>query len=147
LALGIGGKPVSLAQALETQRDGVVRLGNQGALTSIVCGSFHFDGGAGHPLLESLPPLLHVPRLGTQAVDHKDLLQRFLIHEVRHPQLGAEAVVGRLLKLLFVQTVRNWVDAQPAEASGWLVALRHPVVSSVLKSMHASPSGRSSECR
>jgi AraC-like DNA-binding protein len=134
-----GRKPVSLAQALQTQRDGVVRLGSQGALTSIVCGAFRFDGGVGHPLLESLPPLLHVPRLGTQAVDHKELLQRFLIHEVRHPHLGAEAVVGRLVELIFVQTVRSWIDAQPAETSGWLVALRHPVISVVLRSMHTSP--------
>jgi AraC-like DNA-binding protein len=134
-----GRTPVLLAQALRTQRDGVVRLGSEGELTSIVCGAFRFDGGAGHPLLESLPPLLHAPRRGPQALDHQELLQRILIHEVHHPHLGAEAVVGRLVELLFVQIVRDWIDAQPAETIGWLVALRHPVISPVLKSMHAFP--------
>jgi AraC-like DNA-binding protein len=134
-----GRTPVSLAQALQSQRDGVVRLGSEGGLTSIVCGAFRFDGGAGHPLLESLPPLLHVPRRGPRALDHQELLQRILIHEVHYPHLGAEAVVGRLVELLFVQTVRDWIDAQPAQTTGWLVALRHPVISPVLKSMHAFP--------
>ena len=55
-----GRKAILLAQALEAQRDGVVRLGSEGQATCIVCGAFRFDGAAGHPLLESLPPLLHV---------------------------------------------------------------------------------------
>jgi AraC-like DNA-binding protein len=133
-----GRKATSLAKALETQCDGVVRLGSEGPMTGIVCGAFRFDGAAGHPLLESLPPLLHVSGAGMQAVELKEL-QRFLIHEVRHPRLGAEAVVARLVELLFVQTVRNWIDAQPVGTSGWLVALRHPVINAVLKNMHAFP--------
>jgi AraC-like DNA-binding protein len=134
-----GRKPMPLAQALETQCDGVVRLGSQGPATNIVCGAFRFDGGAGHPLLESLPPLMHVPGASTQAVHHKEMVQRLLIHEVHHPHLGAEAAVARLIELLFVQTVRSWVDAQPPSAGGWLVALRHPVIKRVLGEMHAEP--------
>jgi AraC-like DNA-binding protein len=80
-----GRKAMSLAKALETQCDGVVRLGSEGPMTGIVCGAFRFDGAAGHPLLESLPPLLHVSGAGMQAVELKEL-QRFLIHEVRHPR-------------------------------------------------------------
>jgi len=134
-----GRKAVSLAQALEGQRDGVVRLGVDGPATGIVCGAFRFDGGVGHPLLESLPPVLHVQGAGTRAVEYKEMVQRFLIQEVRNPNLGAEAVVARLVELLFVQTVRSWIDAQPEGTRGWLVALRHPVINTVLTSMHASP--------
>src|SRR5262245_32521266 len=50
-------KVVPLAKALESQRDGVLRLGANGAATDIICGAFRFDSAAGHPLLESLPPL------------------------------------------------------------------------------------------
>lgn len=133
------GRPtISLAEALETQRDGIVRLGGEGPTTGIICGAFRFDGAAGHPLLEALPPLLHVPGAHVPAGD-REPLQRFLIREVRHPSLGAEAMVARLLELLFVQTVRGWIDSQPAGTTGWLVALRHPVVSTVLKGMHSSP--------
>jgi transcriptional regulator GlxA family with amidase domain len=92
-----------------------------------------------HYFTSWVPPILHVLGAGTQAVDSKELLHRFLIYEVRHPRLGAEAAVARLVELLFVQTVRNWIDAQPAGTSGWLVALRHPLINSVLRSMHAFP--------
>jgi AraC-like DNA-binding protein len=134
-----GRKVVSLAKALAGQRDGVVRLGGNGAATDIICGAFRFDSAAGHPLLESLPPLMHVRGPSTQAVEYKELAQRHLIHEVRNPRLGAEAVVARLVELLFVQAVRSWVDARPEGSRGWLVALRHPIVRTVLGKMHASP--------
>src|SRR5262245_50522941 len=82
-----GRKPMSLARALERQKDGIVRLGNDGPVTGIVCGAFRFDGAAGHPLLESLPAVLHVPSTHAATLGDKELLQRFLVHEVHHPRL------------------------------------------------------------
>jgi AraC-like DNA-binding protein len=35
--------------------------------------------------------------------------------------------------------VRTWIDAQPESAGGWLVALHHPVIKTVLGKMHAEP--------
>jgi AraC-like DNA-binding protein len=134
-----GREVVSLERALESQQDGVVRLGSEGAATDIVCGMFRFDDAMGHPLLESLPALLHVQGASSQALEYKEMVLRFLTHEVRHPHLGAEAVVARLVELLFVQTVRSWIDAQPEGAGGWLVALRHPIIRTVLASLHAAP--------
>jgi AraC-like DNA-binding protein len=134
-----GRKVVSLAQALESQRDGVVRLGAKGAATDIICGAFRFDSAAGHPLLESLPPLMHVRGVSTRAVEYKELAQRLLVHEVRNPHLGGEAMIARLVELLFVQAVRSWIDAQPEGDGGWLVALRHPTIRTVLGKLHASP--------
>ena len=132
-------KTITLVQALAYHTDGVVRLGSEGPATGIVCGAFRFDGGAGHPLLDALPPLLHVPSARTQALEYGEMVRRFLIHEVHHPHLGAEAVVARLVELLFVQMVRSWIDVQPASTRGWLVALRHPVVKTVLEKMHGNP--------
>jgi AraC-like DNA-binding protein len=134
-----GRKVVSLAKALQGQRDGVVRLGANGAATDIICGAFRFDSAAGHPLLESLPPLMHLRGVSMQAVESRELAQRLLIHEVRNPHLGAEATVARLVELLFVQAVRGWIDAQPEGTGGWLVALRHPAIRAVIGKMHASP--------
>ena len=71
-----GRKVVSLAEALEGQRDGVVRLGADGAPTDIICGAFRFDSAAGHPLLESLPPLMHLRGVRMQAVEYKERAER-----------------------------------------------------------------------
>lgn len=132
------GKVISLTAALASQSDGVVSLGGAGPTTSIVCGAFRFDGGPGHPLLEALPPLLHVHSLHAPAGHYEEMAQRFLIHEVNHPHLGAEAVVSRLVELLFVQTVRGWINSQPSGTKGWLVALRHPVLKTALHCIHTS---------
>jgi AraC-like DNA-binding protein len=139
LSDALGRKVVSLEKALESQRDGVVRLGANGAATDIICGAFRFDSAAGHPLLEALPPLMHVRGASTQAVEYKELAQRLLIHKVCNPHLGGEAVIARLVELLFVQAVRSWIDSQPEGTGGWLVALRHPTIKAVLGKMHASP--------
>jgi AraC-like DNA-binding protein len=130
-------KAIPLVEALG--HDGVIRLGSEGPATDIVCGAFQFDGGTGHPLLASMPPLVHVSGSNTQPIEHKEML-KFLVQEVRHPHLGAEAAVARLVELLFVQTVRSWIDAQPESAGGWLVALRHPVIKKALGKIHAEPS-------
>jgi Bacterial regulatory helix-turn-helix protein, lysR family/Cupin len=69
-------------------------------------------------------------------VEYKELAQRLLIHEVRNPHLGGEAVIARLVELLFVQAVRSRIDSQPEGTGGWLVALRHPTIRAVLGKMH-----------
>jgi AraC-like DNA-binding protein len=67
------------------------------------------------------------------------LSPRAPLHEARNPHLGAQAVIARLVELLFVQAVRSWIEAQPEGTGGWLVALRHPMIRTVLGKMHAFP--------
>lgn len=52
---------------------------------------------------------------------------------------GSALVLRRLADVLFVQTVRAHLDALPAEAAGWLAALRDPPLARVLAAMHREP--------
>lgn len=134
-----GQATLPIEDVLAEQPDGIVRIGGGGAATAIICGTFRFDCSEGHPLLESLPAVMRVCGEHTQVLGWREMLQRFLVQEIRNPCLGAEAVVARLVELLFVQTIRSWVDELPEGASGWLAALRDPVIRTVLRHMHAEP--------
>ena len=105
----------------------------------MLCGVFTFARGGNHPLLLSLPPVLHVRGDGSQSPEWLDLTLRFLSAEVRAPGIGSEAVLSRLTDLIFVQAVRAWVAAQPGSRTGWVAALRDRQIASVLGLMHKQP--------
>jgi AraC-like DNA-binding protein len=105
----------------------------------MLCGVFKFARGGNHPLLRSLPPLLHVHGDGGRSPEWLDLTLRFLSSEVRAPGIGSEAILSRLTDLIFVQSVRAWVAAQPDSRAGWVAALRDRQIASVLGLMHRQP--------
>ena len=53
---------------------------------------------------------------------------------------GSQAILGRLMELLFVETLRRHVARLPAGERGWFGALNDPVVGRALQSIHADPS-------
>ncbi len=55
---------------------------------------------------------------------------------------GSDAVLGRLMELLFVELLRWHVAQLPAQACGWLAALNDPVVGRALHLLHAQPAHR-----
>src|SRR5262245_9428 len=111
----------------------------EGIEVQMLCGSFTFGPGADHPLLRALPRLLHVKGDGERAPEWLQLTLRLLSAEVREPGIGAEAVVSRLIDLLFVQAVRAWLGTQADDRTGWIAALRDRQISTVLGLMHKYP--------
>ena len=109
----------------------------EGAQTSLLCGTLDFDAWAARMVIPHLPPLLHVPGDGGPTAAWMDATMRMLGAELDGGQPGAEAVVGRLAELLFIQAVRAW--ARASASSGWLRALTDPGVGSALAAMHGSP--------
>jgi transcriptional regulator GlxA family with amidase domain len=55
----------------------------------------------------------------------------------RHP--GGEAALSRLAELMFVEVVRRYMDALPADARNWLAGLRDNHVGAALAAMHGRP--------
>src|SRR5262245_11677255 len=111
----------------------------EGGEVQMLCGSFRFGPGIDHPLLRALPPLLLVRGDGEHAPEWLQLTLRFLSDEVREPGIGSEAVVSRLIDLIFVQAVRAWVGAHVEDRTGWIAALHDRQISDVLSLMHKHP--------
>jgi len=132
--------PIEFAEFLATvPRRGTIRLGGDGPLTTLMCGSYTFAATGTSPLLRGLPRLIHVPadRIdGTPASAAVHLLAA----EAEGSGQGATRVVERLIDLLFVYVLRAWLDSDEGAATAtWFGALHDPVVGPALRAIHADP--------
>ncbi len=142
----------------------VVKEGGEGPQhTSFICGFLGCDARPFNPILWSLPRAIHLHRV-TQPGDRLSHLLAYAMAELRERGPGQRDVLLRLSELMFVEVVRrqlaqagesapgrpkptapSWGDASAAskgasQSTGWLAALRDPLISRVLARLHAQPS-------
>ena len=120
----------------------VMRGGGKGAETQLVCGSFRFERRDAHPLVELLPPLIHLRPAETPAAEWLEATLRFLAWETREAKPGTETIVSRLTDVIFVQVLRAWTLSLPEGHGGWMGALRDRHVGAALAHFHRSPERR-----
>ncbi len=110
----------------------------EGDRTHIICGAFHF-GQDGEHLRAPLPD--HILLRGDDDAVMGRLGQslRSIVHEARSAEPGAQIALDRLVDLLFVQTVRTWLRAQPPQAPSWLSALSDSRIARALELLHDDP--------
>lgn len=109
-----------------------------GARTTLLCGVYEFEQDWSHPMLDSLPEVVHVPaRLGRhpQLRATVDLLTAEL--DDRRP--GGDAMTPALLDALLVYILRAWLSEQDGAGSGWASALRDPDLAGTLGAIHDAP--------
>jgi AraC-like DNA-binding protein len=120
--------------------DSVDRLGQGGPVTVVLCGAYQLDPSRTHPLLLTLPDLIH---LSADPIRHPELhaAVRLLAAEVSNPRLGAGATVPALLDTLLMYILRIWLAEQPTRPSttGWATALNDPSVTAALDAIHRDP--------
>lgn len=103
-----------------------------------VCG-FLATSVRGHPLLEALPPLLVTNVRGRASAEWVESSFHYAAREHAARRPGSHDVLGRLSELLFVEAVREHIERLPANATGWLAALRDPSLARALSALHARP--------
>lgn len=105
---------------------------------NILCGYFEFDRTVQSPLLEALPPFIHLK--GTDATEFSWLQTtiNFISHEIRNARPGTAAVVNRLVEVLFTQIIRAYI-AQTETPSGILGAIADMKLGLALNAMHQHP--------
>jgi AraC-like DNA-binding protein len=117
----------------------VMRAGGTGPETRLVCGSFQFERPDAHPLLELLPPLIHLRPADSPAAEWLEATLRFLAWETREAKPGTQAIVSRLTDVLFVQVLRAWIESGEEGRGGWLGALRDRQIGAALAHLHKAP--------
>jgi AraC-like DNA-binding protein len=114
-----------------------VRLGSgDGPASRLMCGFLAVDARPFNPLIAALPACIHAPggalgwlaSLPLQAVD-----------EAQRPRAGSASMLTRLAELMFVEVLRQHVAGLPSAGTGWLAALRDPVVGRALTFFHDRP--------
>jgi AraC-like DNA-binding protein len=117
----------------------LMRGGGAGVETQLVCGSFRFERSDAHPLVELLPPLIHLRPADSPAAEWLEATLRFLAWETREAKPGTETIVSRLTDVIFVQVLRAWTLSLPAGHGGWIGALRDRQVGAALARIHRAP--------
>ena len=120
--------------------DGALVYGgpDEGRATRLICGHFAFDQAVIHPLLDALPPYIHVT--GSETLNHAWLenAMKFVSAESLGGQPGHDAIVHRLSEIIFIQVVRIYV-ARAGGTAGCLAGITDPEIGRALGAMHAAP--------
>lgn len=135
-------EPIDAQELVQpTTNGGMLRIehGGGGETTRFVCGFLTCDKRLCRPVLESLPDMLRV-QFGNDptATWFKSLLQ-LGTEETQGRRAGSDTVLAKLSELLFVEAIRRYGEAMPADRTGWLAGLRDRYVGKALALMHQTP--------
>ncbi|MEZ4364004.1 MAG: AraC family transcriptional regulator [Kofleriaceae bacterium] len=109
-----------------------------GLATRLVCGHFAHDGDDEHPVFRMLPSAIVVRGIApTNARWLEDGL-RMISHEVADNGAGATAIVTRLSEILFIRTLRSYVETHPERMTGW-AGFVDPNLGRALAKIHDDP--------
>jgi AraC-like DNA-binding protein len=112
-----------------------------GPVTQLICGAFEFHNKAAWPLLDSLAPVIVLDLSDMCSTPAARTLIDLMVGELNQAAPGHYAAVNQLALLLFVQVIRQQIDAGSVD-SGLLAALFHPRISRALGAIHNRPEER-----
>jgi AraC-like DNA-binding protein len=143
LVSAVDGATESLAQFEKDARrtpDGDVVIDGPGACTRVLCAAYDYDHEVAHPLMSQLPPVLHVPAGLPRSDGAVTATLGLLALELGGHPPGSRAAVGRLIDVMLIHVMREWLRMQEGDAdAGWLLALRDPVVAGAVNCIHSRP--------
>jgi AraC-like DNA-binding protein len=122
-----------------SDRYDVLRVGEGGPLTNMICGAVRFDHPAAEKLVEILPETIHIEASNSGRSEWIHSALGLMAAEARELRPGGEAVMTRLADILLIQAIRSWIDADPAAQTGWFGALRDPYVGRAIVGIHRDP--------
>lgn len=115
----------------------VYELGGGAESARVVCGFLGCDDKPYNPLLAALPAVIHLTPAGPHAtVGWVGTLLGIAASESASSRAGAGNVLARLSELMFVETIRQYIETLPPAEKGWLAGLRDPVVGQALAALH-----------
>jgi AraC-like DNA-binding protein len=121
------------------ERMPVIRHGGRGAATEVVCGYLTCDHPLFDPRLRALPPVFVVrPPEGPA----RDWVRASISYAVQQTELVADdrfEAPTKISELLLVEVLKLHLATTPADKTGWLRALRDPVLAPALAAINASP--------
>jgi AraC-like DNA-binding protein len=141
-APGMRGTPDLSVYARETMPLPMLHdIGGGGAERArIVCCFLGCDERPYNPLLSALPAVIHLTAADQGAArGWLGTLLSTAAKEGGSGRPGSENVLARLSELMFVETVRQYLETLPSAHAGWLAGLRDPVVGQALAALHGEP--------
>jgi AraC-like DNA-binding protein len=117
----------------------LAKFGGGGEITRFVCGYFACDPRLSEIFLAGLPPMLKVHVSSEPSGQWLEQSIRFSVDDVNGSHAGSGLVLARLSEVLFVETLRRYINSLPPEQTGWLAGARDPVIGQALALLHKEP--------
>lgn len=116
-----------------------MRYGGGGEITRCICGFLSCDPRLGRSILNALPRVLTVNLRGQGDPGWLESSIRYAVGEAAAARPGGAGVLAKLSEVLFVETLRRYMEQLPAEHTGWLAGVRDRVVGKALALLHGQP--------
>ena len=116
----------------------LARHGGGGEVTRLVCGFMVFEPRMSGVVLSGLPKIVKVHLSDGPASQWIRDSIRFAVGEDSGGD-GSGLVVAKLSEVLFVETLRRFVNEISEKDTGWLAAARDPVIGKALAHLHEDP--------
>lgn len=117
----------------------LARYGGGGEVTRFICGYMACEPRLSDVFLAGLPPMLKVNLAQTPSGPWIENSIRFSVAQTDNTDAGVAAVKTKLSEVLFVETLRGYINSLPPDEIGWLAGARDPVVGQALALMHKDP--------
>ncbi len=117
---------------------GPLVFGGGGEQTVIVCGYFAFAHEAVHPVIASLPSLIHLPAVADRSYQWLEQLVSYMEGESRAQVEAWSEIVRRVAEILFIHVLRSYMGTHPNSTAA-LLALGDPQIGKALALIHAEP--------
>ena len=119
----------------------VIRHGGGGTATDLVCGYLHSEDPLFDPAMRALPPVFVVRPPAGSAAGWVQASITYALEESAPSNRATSMVSTRLPELVLIEVLRAHLSAAPT-GSGWLAALRDPVLAPALALLHGAPGRR-----
>ncbi len=120
-------------------RVSTITVGEGSARNRIVCGFLHCDEQLFNPLCHGLPDVIHVRTTAEPSGSLLPALVASMMREAQADEAGTSCLLARVSELVFIEVLRRHIASLGPDASGWLGALKDPLVGRALRLLHGSP--------
>ncbi len=114
-------------------------FGGGGEVARFVCGFMACDPRLSEVFLAGLPKMLIVHVADEPSGQWLANSIRFSVGEVNGSNAGSGLVLAKLSEVLFVETLRRYINALPPGQIGWLAGARDPMIGPALALLHKEP--------
>lgn len=138
---GLRHAPMSVDDAIEVKVPDLktLRYGGEGDRTVVVCGWFAYERDVASPVMTALPRMFRANIRARRSGAWLESAIRYAMTEATSGNAGAEAVNDKLAEMLFVESLRGYIDNAPDQHTGWLAGLRDPLVGRSIALLHERP--------
>jgi AraC-like DNA-binding protein len=130
---------LDLERELVSDRYEILRHGDGGAPTGLICGAVRFEHPAARNLIEILPSTIHIEASSSPRLEWMQSALRLMAAEAGELRPGGEAVITRLGDILVIQAIRAWMETDRVAQTGWLGALQDPQIGQAISLIHRDP--------